>query len=410
MNMEIKGKHNAALVFTDVIEDGAISQIRELCDQEFCEGSRIRIMPDVHAGAGCTIGTTMTITDKIVPNLVGVDIGCGMLTVQLKEKEIDFEALDRVIRERVPSGFATRNKPHDSVRYMLNQLETLKNWSRMNQARAVLSIGTLGGGNHFIECNRDGDGNLYLVVHSGSRHLGVEIAKFYQSAAYNQLNGEIGTLNSRADEVNALIARLKSEGRHKDIEKEVRELKGTFKTSVPRELAYVSGELMEDYLHDMVIAQKYAFWNRAAMVDEIIQGMGLQVVDQFQTIHNYIDTDNMILRKGAVSAQKGERLLIPINMREGSLLCVGKGNEDWNFSAPHGAGRLMSRTEAKKKFTVTEFEGSMQGIFSTSVNEDTLDECPMAYKNIDDIISNIGDTVEIREIIKPLYNFKASEK
>lgn len=400
--IELNGKYNSAKVFTDVIDQGAISQIIELCNQPVSMNSNIAIMPDVHAGAGCTIGTTMTVTDKIVPNLVGVDIGCGMETVKLKEKHIELQKLDKLIYEKIPSGFDVRDKAHrynDKI-----CLTDLYCYEHINPIRAERSIGTLGGGNHFIEADKGEDGSIYIVIHSGSRHLGVETAKYYQEEAYKCLNG------SSKKDIDELIARMKSDGREKQIQSEITKLKNTKFTDVPKHLAYCEGELFEQYIHDMKIVQQFAMLNRQAMMDEIIKGMHLHVAEQFTTIHNYIDTETMILRKGAVSAQAGEKLLIPINMRDGSLICTGKGNPDWNCSAPHGAGRLMSRSKAKQSFTVSEFKKQMNGIYTTSVNAQTLDECPMAYKSIDDIIGNIGDTAEINEIIKPVYNFKAGEE
>ncbi len=400
--IELNGKYNSAKVFTDVIDQGAISQIIELCNQPVSINSNIAVMPDVHAGAGCTIGTTMTVTDKIVPNLVGVDIGCGMETVKLKEKHIELQKLDKLIYEKIPSGFDVRDKAHrynDKI-----CLTDLYCYEHINPIRAERSIGTLGGGNHFIEADKGEDGSIYIVIHSGSRHLGVETAKYYQEEAYKRLNG------SSKKDIDELIARMKSDGREKQIQSEITKLKNTKFTDVPKHLAYCEGELFEQYIHDMKIVQQFAMLNRQAMMDEIIKGMHLHVAEQFTTIHNYIDTETMILRKGAVSAQAGEKLLIPINMRDGSLICTGKGNPDWNCSAPHGAGRLMSRSMAKQSFTVSEFKKQMNGIYTTSVNAQTLDECPMAYKSIDDIIGNIGDTAEINEIIKPVYNFKAGEE
>lgn len=400
--LELNGKFNSAKVFTDIIDPSAVSQIIELCNQPMSKGSSIRIMPDVHAGAGCTIGTTMGITDKVVPNLVGVDIGCGMETVKLKEKHIELQKLDKLIYEKIPSGFAVREKIH---RYNDNiDLSELYCFEHINPLRAEQSIGTLGGGNHFIEADKGEDGSIYIVIHSGSRHLGVETAKYYQEEAFRQLNG------SSQKDIDELVARMKSDGRDKQIQSEITKLKNTKFTDVPKHLAYCEGKLFEQYIHDMKIVQKFAMLNRQAMMDEIIKGMHLHVVEQFTTIHNYIDTETMILRKGAVSANAGEKLLIPINMRDGSLLCTGKGNPDWNCSAPHGAGRLMSRSAAKQSFTVSEFKKQMSGIYTTSVNAQTLDECPMAYKSLEDIADNITDTVEINEIIKPIYNFKAGEE
>ena len=323
-------------------------------------------MPDIHAGAGCTIGTTMTIRDKIVPNLVGVDIGCGMEVIKIKETHIELQKLDKLIYQRIPSGFQVREKTH---RYFDKiNLKELYCYKHVDPLRAEKSLGSLGGGNHFIEADQDDEGNIYIVVHSGSRHLGLEVANYYQEEGCKSLNDS---------------------------------------TSIPKQLAYVSGELFDRYIHDMKIIQEFAELNRRAMMDEIINGMKLHVAEQFTTIHNYIDTEAMILRKGAVSAKKGEKLLIPINMRDGSLICVGRGNDDWNQSAPHGAGRLMSRAAAKSTFTVSEFKNQMSGVYTTSVNKGTLDECPMAYKGMDDIVNNIGDTVDITCVIKPIYNFKA---
>lgn len=373
--IEIKGKYNTAKVFTDQIEEGAIEQIRTLCDMEFVRDSKIRIMPDVHEGAGCTIGTTMTITDKVVPNLVGVDIGCGMETACIRNKHLELSKLDKLIYQTIPSGFHIRDIPHRYTKEI--DLTLLKCHRNLNLDRAVRSLGTLGGGNHFIEVNQDDTGALYVVVHSGSRHIGLETAKYYQHAGCEQL-AERGTSGGHG--------------------------------FIPNSLAYVSGELFRDYIHDMKIIQQYAALNRKAMMDEIIKGMKLDVESQFTTTHNYIDTEDMILRKGAVSAKKGEKLLIPINMRDGSLLCTGRGNEDWNFSAPHGAGRLMSRKEARSTFTVSEFRKQMKDVFTTSVRPDTLDECPMAYKTMQEIIRYIGPTAEIDKIIRPIYNFKVGEE
>lgn len=397
--LELQGKYNNAKVFTDVIDQESIAQIILLCNQEFTKGLSIRMMPDVHAGSGCTVGTTMTIRDKIVPNLVGVDIGCGMETVRLQETELDLKRLDRLIYDRIPSGFAIRDKNHPYVKKLkLHELRCIKH---IDLLRAEKSLGTLGGGNHFIEADRDERGNLYLVIHSGSRHLGLEVAKFYQNAGYRKLN------RSSDEDVQNLIQQLKKQGRQRELEREVKKLRATKTTHVIKELAYVEGKLFDDYVHDMQLIQDFAMLNRKAMMDELVQGMGVHVAENFTTVHNYLDIQNMILRKGAVSAQRGEKLLIPINMRDGSLICIGRGNADWNYSAPHGAGRLMSRSKAKELFSVEEYEKEMQGIYSTSVNKSTLDECPMAYKGMDDIVNNIGDTVDVETVIKPIYNFKA---
>lgn len=396
---EVKGKYASAIVYTDIADQNSVSQVLELCNQEIAKGQKIRMMPDIHAGAGCTIGTTMTLGDKIIPNLVGVDIGCGMLVSVLREKEVDLEKLDGVIHQYVPAGFSVRETVHDFAKNI--HIHGLRCVSRVNINRAEKSIGTLGGGNHFIELNRDDDNTLYLVIHSGSRHLGVEIATYYQELAYEEL------CNCPKEKINALIAQLKSEGRQKEIESELKQLKDAHQIKIPKHLAYVQGKAYDDYIRDMRIAQEYAELNRKAIANTIIEKMGLHVEDRFSTIHNYIDLDNMILRKGAVSAREGEKLIIPINMRDGSLICTGKGNPDWNCSAPHGAGRLMSRSAAKDNFSVEEFAHEMAGIYTTSVGRDTLDECPMAYKPMESILQNITDTVTVEKIIRPVYNFKA---
>lgn len=398
---ELTGKYGTAKVFTDLVEEKALSQIGTLLDQEFVKDSKIRIMPDVHAGAGCTIGTTMTITDKVCPNLVGVDIGCGMHVTNLGKTELDLEKLDKFIRNNIPSGFNIRTEPHMYIGFIpLHKLLRCKDHVDIDRAR--LSLGTLGGGNHFIEVDKDDDGNLYLVIHSGSRHLGLEVATYYQRLAEEQVCGR------DKESVQKLIEDLKAQGRHSEIQSALANLKAST-TTIPKELAYVSGQLFDDYIHDMAVVQRYARYNQVAMMDEILRYIDAHEIDEFVTVHNYIDPVDMTLRKGAVSAHKGERLLIPINMRDGSLICVGKGNPDWNYSAPHGAGRLMSRSEARKKFTVDEFTESMNGIYTTSVGNETLDECPMAYKPMESIVNNIKDTVKIEKIIRPIYNFKAGE-
>lgn len=400
--LTINGKHNAAIVYTDNIEDAAHEQLEVVCDAPYLADCKVRVMPDVHAGKGCTIGTTMTIHGKVVPNMVGVDIGCGMYTVKLEDKSIDFNKLDATIRKHIPSGRAVRSDVHQFAEQVdLNKLQMA---SMCDIDRAYRSIGSLGGGNHFIEVDKDNDGHLYLVIHSGSRHLGVQVADYYQDAAYWQLSGK------KKQNINAVIAELKAQGRHKEISKTVKKLKVDLTESeIPRDMAYVSGFLFDDYIHDMRITQHFAMLNRKAMADEIIRNMRLTVADEFTTIHNYIDTDAMILRKGAVSAKAGEQLLIPINMRDGSLLCVGKGNPDWNQSAPHGAGRLMSRKKAKEKLDLGDYRDAMSGIFSTCVNNGTLDEAPMAYKSMDAILKHIAPTVDVVKVIKPVFNFKAEE-
>lgn len=404
----VNGKYNTAKVFTENLEENARVQIERLCNQPYSAKSKIRMMPDVHAGAGCTIGTTMTITDKICPNLVGVDIGCGMETLVIKadspvSEKFDPAALDKIIRKNIPCGREIRKSEHKFA----SEIEYEKiRCPKANIYNARKSLGSLGGGNHFIEADRDADGNLYIVVHSGSRHLGLEVANYYQDAAWHQMN------HTQEDDIRAEIAKLKAEGRKDEIQSLLPEIKNRILTDVPQSLAYVEGGLFEDYLNDMKILQKFAKFSRKAMIDIISVGLRLDkhdILDQFTTIHNYIDTDAMILRKGSVRALNGERILIPINMRDGSLVCIGKGNADWNYSAPHGAGRVMGRKEARYKLKMEDFEKSMKGIWSSTVCKDTIDEAPMAYKDMSEIEANITPTAEIEKIIKPIYNFKAAE-
>ncbi len=393
----LQGKYATAKVFTDVVESRAISQVITLLNQPYMENSRIRMMPDITAGIGCTVGTTLTIGDKICPNLVGGDIGCGMETIRIREDHLDLEKLDAFIRSDIPFGFKIRKYNHPRAKSIdLSDLHCGK-WIRTDQT--YKSLGTLGGGNHFIEVDRDDDGRLYIVIHSGSRRLGLEVAKFYQKAAYKALTGY------SKEELDAKAAELKSQG-CKNIETTLKNLKPKY-SPIPDDLAYVEGELFDRYLDDMKLAQRFAELNRQVMMEAIVKAMGIHVEEQFTTVHNYIDIKHMILRKGAVSAQAGERLLIPINMRDGSLICTGKGNEDWNFSAPHGAGRLMSRGEAKQTLTMEEYKQEMAGIFTTSVSRSTLDESPMAYKKMADIVDNVHPTVTIDAVIRPIYNFKA---
>lgn len=400
--VKIEGLRNTAICYTPQLEDKAAEQIKTVCDQDVFADCKIRILPDVHAGKGCTIGTTMTITDKIVPGMVGVDIGCGMETVRLDVDSIDFERLDEVIHKHVPSGFEIRKVPHKYADEI--DLSELRCVSHVNIDRAYKSIGTLGGGNHFIEVDRSETDEIYIVVHSGSRHLGCEVAEYYQTEGYNALRG------CAQHQVEELIAQLKAEGRQKEIQSTINRLKAETAIPVPKDLAYVEGGLFDDYIHDMKIMQRFAVLNRKAMIDTILVGMRLSAAEEFTTIHNYIDAESMILRKGAVSAKDGEKLLIPINMRDGSLICVGKGNPDWNFSAPHGAGRLMSRSRAFHELTMEQYQAEMSGIYSTCVLPETLDESPMAYKPIDEIVAQIEPTADIVARIKPLYNFKASEQ
>lgn len=395
--LEIQGKYNYAKVYTDKVEETAMSQILELCDQEFTKGTKIRIMPDTHAGAGCTIGTTMTITDKIVPNLVGVDIGCGMevAVIDKNKAEVNFDQLDEVIRKHIPSGFSTRES---SQFHPYSKRVDFRNVvAPFNLKRAKSSVGTLGGGNHFVELN-EMDDKIVLVIHSGSRNLGKQIAEHYQNLAYNELL-------SLHQERQGLIDELKAAGRESEIEETLKALKRPY---VKKDLAYLQGKSFEHYMNDMKIAQQYALLNRKAMVEEITSRMRWNISESFTTIHNYIDMEQMILRKGAISARKDEKVIIPMNMRDGSIIAIGKGNKDWNESAPHGAGRLMSRTKAKELVSLEQFKDVMKDVWTTSVNESTLDESPMAYKPMEDIVKHTDDTIEIVQVIKPLYNFKAN--
>lgn len=380
-------------IYAKTIEAEAQEQVYRMAKSEAYSGCQIRIMPDCHAGKGCTVGTVIKIKDRVVPNTVGVDIGCGMLVCALGSVDIDLEKLDKVINEKIPYGFASHERPIKN--YEL--LALLKCGKSIDFGNAYRQIGSLGGGNHFIELNVDDEGYKYLVIHSGSRHLGVEVCKYYQDLAYRNLN-EVGAMKK------ALVERLKAEGREREIESEWKKFQ---RPKCDRELTYLEGRDLDDYLHDMAIVQGYASVNRETMADIILKNMGLRAIDKFETIHNYVDIKNGIVRKGAVKADMGEMLIIPINMRDGSLICMGKGNEDWLCSAPHGAGRLLSRSKAKETLDMEDFKSSMEGIYTTSVCESTIDEAPMVYKPMDEIIECIEPTVDIVDIIKPIYNFKA---
>ena len=397
--MEIRGKVNTAISFAKVIEDEAVEQIRRMCDYEFTAGSKIRIMPDVHAGKGCTIGTTMTVTDKAVPNIVGVDIGCGMYTVNIGKPDIDPERLDEAAHF-IPSGMNVWEGRRE--RFDLTELRSYRGLK--DTRRLERSLGTLGGGNHFIEVDRAADGTQYLVIHSGSRNLGKQVAEFYQRLAVELNRGKDEYLERR----NALIEEYKAAGRRKEIEGALKALRWKPRdATMPEDLCFVYGQYLEDYLHDVVICQRFARRSRELIAEIILQHLGREAGDAFHTIHNYIDTDEMILRKGAIAAHAGEKVLIPINMRDGSVLAVGKGNPEWNFSAPHGAGRILSRTAAKEQLDLEEYRREMAGVYTTSVSAATLDEAPMAYKSLADIIDVIGESVDILEVLKPIYNFKA---
>lgn len=366
---ELQGKYASAKVFTDDVDNESISQVIQFLNQPIASGQKIRMMPDIHPGAGCTIGTTMTIGDKVVPNLVGSDIGCGMEVVYLDGDEIDFERFDSIIRQKVPSGYKKHETPHHFMKNF--DLTRLKCYFKLEAgSEGNFYLGTLGGGNHFIELNKTSNGELILVVHSGSRRIGADVCEYYQNQA-------------------------------------LKEFKRFHNMASNKDLIFCEGRLFEDYLHDMQIMQDFAALNRKAIVDTILSNYGIDSIKSFTTIHNYIDLDNMILRKGAVSAKKNETLIIPINMRDGSLICKGKGNSDWNYSAPHGAGRLYKRSKAKEILSLDEYKQTMNGIYSTSVSKSTLDESPMAYKPINSIVDNISDTVDIIDVIKPIYNFKA---
>lgn len=401
--IEIIGNYNTAKCFASTLEDGAREQIKTVCDTEAFASSKIRIMPDVHAGKGCTIGTTMTITDKIVPAMVGVDIGCGMYTVALGKVDIDLEKFDEVAHF-IPSGrevWEGRGERFDLT--VLRCYRYLKDSKRLER-----SLGTLGGGNHFIEIDADDEGNKYLVIHSGSRNLGTQVADYYQGIAVDLNLGKEEYFNRREE----IIRTYKEAGRRSEIQATLKAMAKEWEAkepTLPADLCYLYGRFMEDYLHDVDVCQKFAKRNRERMAEILLERVGLTALEAFETVHNYVDIDEMILRKGAVSAKEGEKLLIPINMRDGSLICIGRGNEDWNFSAPHGAGRLMSRSAAFERLTMAEYEEQMSGIYSTCIVPDTLDESPMAYKSMDEIVENITPTAEIACRIKPIYNFKATE-
>lgn len=399
--MEIRGKVNTAVCYAKVAEELAIEQIRRMCDYEFTENSRIRIMPDVHAGKGCTIGTTMTITDKVVPNIVGVDIGCGMFTLNIGKTEIDFEKVDEAAHS-IPGGMEVwEEAKEDFDLTALKCYSELKSTERLNR-----SLGTLGGGNHFIEIDEAQDGTKYLIIHSGSRNLGKQVAEYYQNLAI-ELNSGKNDFSTAKEE---LIRTYKEQGRAVEIQTALKQLAVEWaakKPSIPEDLCFLYGEYLDAYLHDVEICQKFAKRSRELMAEMITQKCGFTPVDSFHTIHNYIATDEMILRKGSIAAHKGERVLIPINMRDGSILAAGKGNEEWNFSAPHGAGRLMSRNFAKENLDLDEFVELMKGVYTTTVSLDTIDEAPMAYKSLDDIIDVVQEAVDVIEVLKPIYNFKA---
>lgn len=393
-------------IFTNNIEQSAKEQIDLLLEQEAFKNCKIRIMPDVHAGAGCVIGFTGDLGDKVIPNIVGVDIGCGLLCVNLGNIDLDLEKLDNIIREYIPSGM---NVHKEEVKhygftglYCYKELKNKDGWLEK-------SLGSLGGGNHFIEIDVDDDNNKYLVIHTGSRNLGKQVCEIYQEKAIKYCSYE----QEMREEKKQIIKEYKEQGREKEIQQALIEINKKYsgKTKLPKDLCYLEGELRKQYLHDMKLCQEFAYLNREWIYGEIVARMGLAlcVEDYFQCIHNYINFEDNIIRKGSISARKGERLIIPMNMRDGCIIGRGKGNEDWNWSAPHGAGRVMSRNIARSTLNMEDYKNSMGGIYTTSVNEETIDEAPMVYKPMEEIIEHIKDTVEIERIIKPIYNFKASE-
>ncbi len=399
--LEIKGKVSTAVCYATVVEDEAIEQIRRMCDHEFTCDSKIRIMPDVHAGKGCTIGTTMTITDKVVPNIVGVDIGCGMYTVELGKIDIDFGRVDEAAHY-IPSG--TRVWDGRKERFDLTDLRCYRHLK--DTKRLERSLGTLGGGNHFIEIDVASDGTKYLIIHSGSRNLGKQVAEYYQNLAVDLNLGKEDLFK----EQEALIRTYKEQGRRSEIQAALKALHKQWKAkapTIPADLCYLYGTYLEDYLHDVELCQQFAKRSREKMAEILLERTGMKALSAFHTIHNYIDTKEMILRKGAIAAHEGELLLIPINMRDGSVLARGKGNPEWNYSAPHGAGRIMSRAKAKETLDLAAYKKTMEGIYTTCVSESTLDEAPMAYKALEDIIDVIADAVDVLQVLKPIYNFKA---
>lgn len=396
-------------IFTDNIEEQAREQIDLLLSQEAFKDCKVRIMPDVHAGTGCVIGFTADLGDKVIPNVVGVDVGCGVLCVRLGKLDIDLEKLDKYIKENVPSGMEVRAEKNERYEYAKGYIKELYCYDQLrNKDRLALSLGTLGGGNHFIEIDEDEERNKYLVIHTGSRNLGKQVAEIYQQIAYENCN-----TNKVEEQRREIIKRLKAEGRQKEIQAELAKFDKETKDSIPKDLCYLEGKNMQDYLHDMEICQKFATsnrWNIATIImKEIFYQSPTQVLDIIESVHNYLDFTDHIVRKGAIKANKGQMVIIPLNMRDGCIIGVGKGNEDWNNSAPHGAGRLMSRMEARRELKVEDFEKAMNGIYTTTADESTIDESPMAYKNAQEIINAIGDTVEIIKIIKPIYSFKASD-
>lgn len=396
--IEINGRFTNAKIFAQTALQTAVDQIQELTDQAFMAGTKVRIMPDYHAGKGCVIGTTIQLQDRVVPNLVGIDVGCGVFVAQLDVPTVDFAQLDAIIRTYVPSGQDIHKEVSPSRHFVEFEGKQFRA-SGFKDDYTNLSLGTLGGGNHFIELAKDEDDQHYLLIHTGSRYVGAKVANWHQKRAYENL---------RREDLTEKIEAMKQQGRQQEIQSMIQAYKEQT-PFVPKDLSYLEGEAFHDYIHDMKIAQQFARMNRWTIAETIAKQMDWHFTDTFDTIHNYIDTETMTLRKGAVRANKDEKLVIPMNMRDGSLICIGKGNAEWNYSAPHGAGRMFSRRAAKKALNMADFKDTMQGIWTTSVNEETLDEAPMAYKPMSEITSAIGETVDIVKVIKPVYNFKASE-
>ena len=396
--IEINGRFTNAKIFAQTALQTAVDQIQELTDQAFMAGTKVRIMPDYHAGKGCVIGTTIQLQDRVVPNLVGIDVGCGVFVAQLDVTTVDFAQLDAIIRTYVPSGQDIHKEVSPSRHFVEFEGKQFRA-SGLKDDYTNLSLGTLGGGNHFIELAKDEDDQHYLLIHTGSRYVGAKVANWHQKRAYENL---------RREDLTEKIEAMKQQGRQQEIQSMIQAYKEQT-PFVPKDLSYLEGEAFHDYIHDMKIAQQFARMNRWTIAETIAKQMDWHFTDTFDTIHNYIDTETMTLRKGAVRANKDEKLVIPMNMRDGSLICIGKGNAEWNYSAPHGAGRMFSRRAAKKALNMADFKETMQGIWTTSVNEETLDEAPMAYKPMTEITSAIGETVDIVKVIKPVYNFKASE-
>ncbi|MBQ2738428.1 MAG: RtcB family protein [Clostridia bacterium] len=388
-------------IYAYTCEGGCINQIYNLASQRAFRDETIRIMPDTHSGIGAVVGFTSTMrSGLVIPNVIGVDIGCGMRVYELEKRELDFPALDGFIKKNIPSGSDVRDTYYEEE--LIRSLYCFDKLVELD--RLYGSLGTLGGGNHFIEIDKGEDGRLYLVIHTGSRNLGTQVAKIYQKIAVNECK------HAGDAERDAVISRLKTEGRVDDIPEALKKIteKYAHKTKIPDELCYLEGSLAEDYLHDMRICQEFAKRNREMIGNEILKFLKIPRADYFESVHNFIDDDN-IIRKGAIPAYSGERVLIPMNMRDGCIIGEGLSNPDWNFSAPHGAGRLMSRGEAKRTLNEDEFKAAMVGIYTTTANASTIDEAPMAYKPTEEILAQIGETVKIIEVIKPVYNFKASE-